>query len=905
MASLLEPNLKVISNSLDKARMGIDSFQREYTWQRKHMVDLINDLTSYFLDAFSPSHAPRDVENYPFYPLGDIYTYKKGSVSMIVDGQQRLTSLTLLLTYLHHRQQALARPDYEVVDLLPYVYSPKFGEKMLNIDCPDRNDTVLDLLENGRGTRAPRNPCSKNLLDRYADIEDVFPDEITGDALFYFCTWLVERVGYIEVSVDSPQAAYMVFEMKNDRGQSLDMSDLLKAAIIPQISSEEEQRRVDATWKGISRSLRESARDGFTAFCKDWFRGCYAQTIKNGGGTRTADYERVAMECHRWLKDNHALLGLRSSHDYARFVTRDMRFYASAMIRIQNAAELPRKGLESIYYLHDRKFSLYPQALLAPLVPGDSDETVTQKLALVADYLDIWHARRTWCGQKMTENANRAAIFTLVRDIRGLAVEPLSLALRKRLDSMTESFARNPRLRLRAPTNYRCIKHILARLAHWVDQESGQPSSFPDLVLSRRGTGKTRAFEIEHVWHNDHGAFANHFEHEHDFDDMRNRIGGLVLLQRGVNQSLGDKTYEEKRAGYLVHSQNLLTQSLHPHAYDSNPGFMRLIRETGLPFRAMPSIGPEEIAERTALYVRIAEWVWNPSRLDLDGLKAPAPMPLAELSGQVDDVPRDDERGALRLQFWGALLESAARISPLHAAASPGRLGSVQVNRDGLCWRYSVSNDETKAALSLEALEASIGAEIFDALLAERAVIEAEFGGALAWLRPGDKGGPRIEHSTPGGLADGTTWTGAISGSVAAMTRLHAILLQRIEALPIARRASQSRLAAGDPGPWCLSTRSGIRATGHLSEDGFVVKSGSRARAVASPSLAEAYQTLRSRLLESGVLEASPGGLVFRSDHEFSSPSAAASVLSGNNVNGLNVWRRNDGSALRDHLIEA
>ena len=51
------------------------------------------------------------------------------------------------------------------------------------------------------------------------------------------------------------------------------------------------------------------------------------------------------------------------------------------------------------------------------------------------------------------------------------------------------------------------------------------------------------------------------------------------------NQSLGDATYEAKRDVYVSNSENLLARSLHPLAYQNNPGFRTLLERTGLPFR--------------------------------------------------------------------------------------------------------------------------------------------------------------------------------------------------------------------------------------------------------------------------------------------------------------------------------
>src|SRR5699024_5587072 len=116
-------------------------------------------------------------------------------------------------------------------------------------------------------------------------------------------------------------------------------------------------------------------------------------------------------------------------------------------------------------------------------------------------------------------------------------------------------------------------------------------------------------FEIEHIWANQYHRFADIIPHPADFDVARNRLGGLLLLQRGLNQSLGDATYEVKREAYVTKGENLLARSLHPAAYTNNPGFVRLIERTGLPFNAYDSFGPAEQAERQELYIRLAEWV--------------------------------------------------------------------------------------------------------------------------------------------------------------------------------------------------------------------------------------------------------------------------------------------------------
>jgi hypothetical protein len=82
--------------------------------------------------------------------------------------------------------------------------------------------------------------------------------------------------------------------------------------------------------------------------------------------------------------------------------------------------------------------------------------------------------------------------------------------------------------------------------------------------------GKGRPFEVEHIWEDRPERFRHWFDHPTEFDEARNRIVGLLLLQRGHNQSLSDKPYAQKRDAYLAHGASLLTRSLHPGAYETN-----------------------------------------------------------------------------------------------------------------------------------------------------------------------------------------------------------------------------------------------------------------------------------------------------------------------------------------------
>src|ERR1035437_4450068 len=86
---------KTVNDILKGNRYSIGYYQRECKWEPKQLQELVNDLIGKFSEAWDPSHEREQVEKYPYYFLGSIIISEKDSVPLIVDGQQRLTSLTL------------------------------------------------------------------------------------------------------------------------------------------------------------------------------------------------------------------------------------------------------------------------------------------------------------------------------------------------------------------------------------------------------------------------------------------------------------------------------------------------------------------------------------------------------------------------------------------------------------------------------------------------------------------------------------------------------------------------------------------------------------------------------------------------------------------------------------------
>ena len=153
---------------------------------------------------------------------------------------------------------------------------------------------------------------------------------------------------------------------------------------------------------------------------------------------------------------------------------------------------------------------------------------------------------------------------------------------------------------------------MLARITDYLETQSGQASRYAE-YMQRRGKN---GYEVEHIWANHPERHQDEFDHSSDFNEYRNRIGGLLLLPKSFNASYGDLPYSEKRGHYF--GQNLLAQSLHEEAYNHNPGFRRFRDKTKLPFQPYEKFRKADLDARQELYCQIAEQIWDPQSLQRD-----------------------------------------------------------------------------------------------------------------------------------------------------------------------------------------------------------------------------------------------------------------------------------------------
>jgi uncharacterized protein with ParB-like and HNH nuclease domain len=563
--SAITPHYRTVQQLLQSQSFAIDEYQREFKWEKKHIDELLSDLLAKFETSHREGDSTGAVSNYDEYFLGSIIVSKRNGKNYLIDGQQRVSSLTLLLIYLY--REAKKRELSVTNTIAPLIFSDNLGQPRFNLDIQERL-AVIEALFNG----TPFSPDGKDESVRamhacYTDIEHNELIVELGNALPHFAYWLLTRVGLIEIATSNDNSAYAIFETMNDRGKRLSPVDMLKAYLLAPIDDPDQRRLANERWKNVVVDLltfgkgQEADRD---ATCiKAWLRAQHADNIRDRkAGATDRDWELVGSVFHRWVRDHSGRLNVGTRQGNLVWVTRDFPFFAKAYRQIIGASETFTAGLEAVFYNAHNEFTWQPTVLLAPLQATDDAEIVRKKIAATATYLDIWLMRRTVNYIRVGYSSTSYAMYLLCREIRRKPLNELVQMLTDKLAADDVTFkgsaqkARGGIAELALNQfSRRYIFHLLARITAYTDVGSGRPDPFPILV----DRDQKNPYDIEHIWARD---FRNHdgiFASQQEFERLRDMIPALLLLPADVNRSVQDKPYSYKLQKYATH--NLYTAS--------------------------------------------------------------------------------------------------------------------------------------------------------------------------------------------------------------------------------------------------------------------------------------------------------------------------------------------------------
>lgn len=601
---------------LDGQRFTVDYFQREYRWGRKQIDQMLDDFQNRFEEFYDPNNhdTPEEVMNYGFYYMGCIIC-TGDSVKKIIDGQQRLTSLTLLLIYLNHLQKEKVPNEDDWVSLDNMIYSKQYGKKSFNINVDDRTDCWKALI-NADITYKPQNESCENMLARYHDIEDDFPDELKGEALPFFINWIVEKVLLLEIDTPSEDEAHTIFLTMNDRGLNLNSAEMMKAYIIQQVA-EADRAETNHNWqKNINQIKNALSYDSSgmvntpdVEFISVWLRANYAKSMREAKrGAKDGDYELLGDKFHTWVRNNaHSKMNLEKPKDYKNLVNTEMSRVTEIYLLMKKYGANLTPHYEEVFYNANRDLSYQIMLAIAAIRNDDPEEVMNRKIQMVAKFVDDFATFRIINSRKVNWNTNKYLLFHVMQDIRNADCKTIGMIFVRTLRRMNVAPEDINKFAL-TQFSSKYMLHILARFTSFVNVMMGNPSHFEEYV-DRKRQGNT--YDIEHILPDVYDDYKESFDDYEDFETTRNYIGNLLLLTRDKNRSYKDMKYTQKVEKYA--GDNVLAQALNNNAYHNNPQFLSVAEKYG--FHAINDFTKKSIFERVEIYSNMASDIWNPEAI--------------------------------------------------------------------------------------------------------------------------------------------------------------------------------------------------------------------------------------------------------------------------------------------------
>jgi len=334
------PLSKIFSSEFEYV---IPSYQRPYAWTVDEASELFDDLKSFY-----------DSEDEEGYFLGSIVLIKSEDkpLAEVIDGQQRLTTLTILLAAM-----ACAHDEANKDELKGYIVEP--GKKVEKIEPKPR----LSLRERDRAffrkyvqefrfdkltkldESALENEAQANILRNAKHLQEAIEKAFEKpDDLIEFATFLTTRCYLVAVSTPNEMSAFRVFSVMNSRGLDLQPTDIIKADIIGKMKSEADRQDYNDKWEEMEVELtREGFRDLFTClrmiYAKEKAKRSLLEEFREHVLPSNPDPKAFIDDVLEPFAD--ALESIRNASYTATKKSEDVNFYITWLNRIDNSDWIP------------------------------------------------------------------------------------------------------------------------------------------------------------------------------------------------------------------------------------------------------------------------------------------------------------------------------------------------------------------------------------------------------------------------------------------------------------------------------------------------------------------------------------------------------------------------------------
>ncbi len=595
----------------------IDFYQREYKWTSVPVQRLLDDIYYQFGEKYQ-RHADVDpaketvTAHYPWYYLNTYVTNIINGRVYVVDGQQRLTTLTLILIKLRQlAKQYDSKTSYWLEQKIAG-YSGMERTFWMNhtryinvMNALFESETDLKAIDSSEGVTGINLVNNYQLIDQWLDIRLDSKHKLET-FVFYF----LNRLVLINLSVEQTDVP-MVFEVINDRGVRLNPYEILKGKLLGQIDKIElDKDKYNDLWETQTKKVNSFRDNEIDNFFRAWLKAKYSDSRK--------DAQRFDGDYHREMFTDEMNKTLQLDHNPSvvkPFLKETFTYYTNLYARIWTGTQTLSEEYPCVFY--NSLNELDTQFLLILAACQFNDKNETEKIALVSQQLDRFFTLLQLQNSYDSNQVN-TELFLVAKEIRGRPIEEIAPAFdshlqiileQRRSGKVTESFQwgyfRNASI---VSLNKRFIRYYFARIDDFLaDGMKVSPKhSVHDLVTKR---GEVSGFHVEHILsHNEENRklFGND---EERFDSERNRLGGVLLLKGKDNISSSNELYEDKVKTYA----NTLywNETLRDDAYKSKLDFTSFQKTYNLDFHSLNVFGQEQLEYRHRLLFELSELIWN------------------------------------------------------------------------------------------------------------------------------------------------------------------------------------------------------------------------------------------------------------------------------------------------------
>ena len=277
----------------DEKVLVVPAYQRPFCWTDKQIEVLVQDLITHFA-RYSKDKTCR-------YSLGTVVCHQREALE-VLDGQQRLTSIDILLAILDQRKVHADDPEYTVRED-DFGWRPSVIRQYENLTQDNRPKISQAILSS---VCLKINGAAKDSLI-FSDEEGVTPFEKFADCIRK--SVCVLRV-ILPIDDANPYEGPAMFEIVNMRGQALRSIDIAKATLVECLKDANDAERIafDRLWSGIAALLRSDSQlrvEDIVKSMSDVLGGSskVSRTDRREGGTKFFEIVGNAFNCKTKLQD--------------------------------------------------------------------------------------------------------------------------------------------------------------------------------------------------------------------------------------------------------------------------------------------------------------------------------------------------------------------------------------------------------------------------------------------------------------------------------------------------------------------------------------------------------------------------------------------------------------------------